>query len=147
VYRLIDKNDNVKYLREGMLANLDVNQIETIEVQKGIDLTIEGEQLRNQNVITIRSSESLGEKNMSFHVRADSEDMSITGDPLIVVFHKGESKKMVGNSSETFKKLNPNDIKSINVFKGESAKTKYGKEGKNGVVEIYLKQSSDYKIK
>jgi N-acetylmuramoyl-L-alanine amidase len=42
-------------------------------------------------------------------------------------------------SKDEMKKLSPNSIESINVFKGESAINKFGKKGKNGVVEIFLK--------
>ncbi|MEP6627872.1 MAG: N-acetylmuramoyl-L-alanine amidase, partial [Ginsengibacter sp.] len=34
------------------------------------------------------------------------------------------------------KKIDPNNIASINVLKGESATAKYGEKGKNGVIEI-----------
>ncbi|MDP2112885.1 MAG: TonB family protein [Bacteroidota bacterium] len=36
--------------------------------------------------------------------------------------------------------INPNDIESINVLKGESAIAKYGEKGKNGVLEIAIKK-------
>jgi TonB-dependent SusC/RagA subfamily outer membrane receptor len=36
--------------------------------------------------------------------------------------------------------LNPNNIQSMNVLKGESAKVKYGEKGVNGVVEITTKK-------
>jgi len=37
-------------------------------------------------------------------------------------------------------KMNPDNIESINVLKGDSAKEKYGRKGKNGVVEIITKK-------
>ena len=43
------------------------------------------------------------------------------------------------NSSELIKSVDPQDIESISVLKGESAKEKYGQKGANGVVEIYTK--------
>jgi TonB-dependent SusC/RagA subfamily outer membrane receptor len=36
--------------------------------------------------------------------------------------------------------LNPNNIQSMNVLKGEGAKVKYGEKGANGVVEITTKK-------
>ncbi|MBL7970574.1 MAG: TonB family protein, partial [Prolixibacteraceae bacterium] len=36
--------------------------------------------------------------------------------------------------------INPDDIESINVLKGESAASKYGDQAKNGVVEITTKK-------
>ncbi|GAA4735535.1 M56 family metallopeptidase [Flavisolibacter ginsenosidimutans] len=36
--------------------------------------------------------------------------------------------------------INPNDIESINVLKGETANAKYGDKGSNGVIEITMKK-------
>lgn len=41
------------------------------------------------------------------------------------------------------KDVDPNDIKAINVFKGESAVNKYGEKGKFGAVEITLKTKEE----
>ena len=41
-------------------------------------------------------------------------------------------------NQETFKKIDPKDISSISVLSNEDAEKKYGKEGKNGVIEIIL---------
>lgn len=46
--------------------------------------------------------------------------------------------------------IKPNDIQSVNVLKGESASSKYGDKGKNGVVEIITKEkgaADEMKIK
>ncbi len=43
-------------------------------------------------------------------------------------------------SLEDIKKINENTIESINVFKGKSAKEKYGEKGKNGVIIIKMKE-------
>jgi hypothetical protein len=40
-------------------------------------------------------------------------------------------------SYEDVTKINPNDIRSINVWKGESAIKKFGPEGANGVIELF----------
>ncbi|MGN6619312.1 MAG: M56 family metallopeptidase [Ilyomonas sp.] len=45
--------------------------------------------------------------------------------------------------STEMKSINPNDIESIDVLKYKSATEKYGEKGKNGVVEIYLKDASE----
>lgn len=37
--------------------------------------------------------------------------------------------------------LNPNQIESVTVLKGKSARKQYGKEGKNGIIEITLKEN------
>lgn len=55
-------------------------------------------------------------------------------EPLYVVDEKIQE-------SSTIESINPNDIESVNVFKGEKAIEKYGEAGENGVVEITLKAS------
>jgi hypothetical protein len=44
-------------------------------------------------------------------------------------------------SSTEVEKVDPESIESINVLKDKSARDKYGKKGKNGVIEITLKKS------
>ena len=45
----------------------------------------------------------------------------------------------VETTVEHVEKINPGNIDSINVYKGESAERKFGKRGKNGVIQIRLK--------
>lgn len=54
-------------------------------------------------------------------------------EPLIVL-----DGKIV--SEETVKNLDPNTIESITVLKNENAIEKYGENGKNGVIEVYMKK-------
>ena len=53
--------------------------------------------------------------------------------PLVIVDGK-ESPQ------EEFEKLNPDKIESMTVLKDETATKKYGKKGKNGVIEITTKK-------
>lgn len=53
--------------------------------------------------------------------------------PIILINDKEITK-------EEMQKIKPDDIKSINVLKGEKAIEKYGKKGKNGIIEITLKE-------
>ena len=54
-------------------------------------------------------------------------------DPLYVVDGKIVNKKKMID-------VNPNNIESVNVLKGEAAKELYGRKGKNGVVVIKTKK-------
>tara|TARA_R110002049_G_scaffold304688_2_gene500184 strand:- start:470 stop:2125 length:1656 start_codon:yes stop_codon:yes gene_type:complete len=54
--------------------------------------------------------------------------------PLIVI----DGKEM--KSSFDVEAIDPDNIKSINVFKGKTATDTYGKKGKNGVIEITTKK-------
>ncbi|MGW9687015.1 M56 family metallopeptidase [Flagellimonas sp. 2504JD1-5] len=57
------------------------------------------------------------------------------GKPLYYI----DGKKAKENEVQ---KLSPDEIKSINVFKGESAIDKYGRKARNGVVEITTKNKN-----
>lgn len=73
-------------------------------------------------------------------VKLDDNKIKITSDmkPLFIVDGKEFDKDVVGE-------LNPEDIATVNVLKGEKADEKYGDKGKNGVVEIVLKKSKTSK--
>jgi TonB-dependent SusC/RagA subfamily outer membrane receptor len=60
--------------------------------------------------------------------------------PLLVINGKVSGRMQ---TTEIDKKLSPNDIESITVLKGPSAITKYGEQGRNGVIEIITKKPND----
>lgn len=64
----------------------------------------------------------------------DSGNLSID-DPLIVL-----DGKIMGTDVKLLKEIEPDDIESINVLKGEAALEKYGEQAQNGVIEITLKK-------
>lgn len=49
-------------------------------------------------------------------------------------------------SLDKVKSLNPDDIESIEVIKGEKAEEAYGSEGKNGVIQVFTKSDRDMDI-
>ena len=55
--------------------------------------------------------------------------------PLIVVDGK------ISSNSEALKEINPNEIESVNILRGEVAIKKYGKEAQRGVIEIITKKN------
>jgi hypothetical protein len=55
--------------------------------------------------------------------------------PLIVVDGK------ISSNSEVLKEINPNEIESVNILRGEVAIKKYGKEAQRGVIEIITKKN------
>lgn len=57
--------------------------------------------------------------------------------PLLVVDEK------IVDYDKTFKNLDSNEIETIKVLKDENAIEKYGEAGKNGVIEIHLKQKKE----
>ena len=55
-------------------------------------------------------------------------------EPIFIVVDGDEKKRI-----KKIKQVNPDEIESIQVLKGEAAIVEYGKEGKNGVVIVRMK--------
>jgi hypothetical protein len=64
--------------------------------------------------------------------------MKDSANPLIVV----NGKKY----NEPLHTIDPNDIESVNIYKGELAIKEYGEKGKNGVISIITKQHTDQPV-
>lgn len=64
--------------------------------------------------------------------------MAIRGEPATNPLIYIDGKEV---NKETFNKLDTNDIKSISVLKGKATIDKYGKEAKDGVIEIETKKA------
>lgn len=84
----------------------------------------------------ISSSGTPGSAKFDGYIRGAS---SINGDldPLIII-------NGIPSSSEDFRNLDQNNIKSVNVLKDAAGTTIYGNRGKNGVVVITTKNMDDY---
>ncbi len=91
----------------------------------------------DSNVFIFKDSEDEGE--------LDIEVISEEGNGYFFINMDGNEKPLyVIDGKETMeydiKLMEPSEIKSMNVLKGETAKEKYGEKGKNGVVEITTKK-------
>lgn len=140
---IIDKNGKETIKVNG--KEVSRKEYETIKAKDGI----------HEKHIKIRKSDIDEGENIFIMKMSDDDDIDVDMD--IIATEEGESKKMFlikteedkkplfvidgKNSKEKdMKKLEPSDIESINVLKGEMATKKYGKKGKNGVVEITTKK-------
>jgi TonB-dependent SusC/RagA subfamily outer membrane receptor len=65
--------------------------------------------------------------------------ISIKADTVVQKIKPAYFVEGVKISEQEINAISPDNIKSINVLKGESAIKKYSNDGKNGVVEIFLK--------
>lgn len=61
--------------------------------------------------------------------------MGLTSNDKAIFFLDG-----VETTMEYIQTINPDAIESVNVLKGKTAEDKYGEKGKNGIIEITLKQ-------
>jgi TonB family protein len=112
-------------IEKSKMDQIKPDDIESISILKDKSATdLYGEKAKNGVVLV--TSKKIG-------IKIRSTDGNTTK-PLYIVegFEKPESLA---------KNINPDDIESINVLKGENAINKYGDKGKNGVVEIKLKTS------
>ena len=79
------------------------------------------------------------------HAKKDSEQaktdvlqIKIESKPIIII-----NGKRTEASMEDINKLDPNLIQSMNILKGKNTTEKYGKNGKNGAIEIITKENVD----
>ena len=85
---------------------------------------------------TITKEEAL---KRGFIPQPDSKIFLNQTNALFVIDGKITTKEKASN-------LNPNEIKSINILKGETAINKYGEKGKYGVIGITTKKDEDFTI-
>ncbi len=131
-----DPKNTPLYLIDGKETNavamksLDPKLITTVDVikgQKAIDTY--GDKAKN-GVIKISTTKSgIGGSGEKIIIKTTKP-----GNPLIYVDGKPITQ-------EEMNLLNPNDIESMNVLKGESAIKKYGNKGSEGVIEIVMKKA------
>ena len=134
----------------GRVIHIDADHDEDVEMEV-IEIREEGKRKSKRVKSTKRSKSSASDDGHSrvvirskgdggrVKVISDSDEDYVLvrtngdEDPLYVVDGKVVKKKKMS-------KINPKNIESVNVLKGDSAKEKYGRKGKNGVVEIITKK-------
>ena len=82
-------------------------------------------------------------------LRVNSADTT-KPDPLLVIDGKVRGKMSYNKSHKNLDNnfsTKPDNIKSINILKGDEAVKKYGEKGKDGVIEITLKNSKQGSLK
>jgi beta-lactamase regulating signal transducer with metallopeptidase domain len=107
------------------ILNSKMANLEKVEVIKGTRAKeLYGEEARDGVII--------GTSKKSSGIKIVSKGSVTENQPLIVI--DGEISKI------NLDDIDPESIQSINVLKNESALSKYGEAGKNGVVEIFKKK-------
>jgi len=148
VYKIVNPNGTELYVKESLLNKIDYSDIKTIDVEKGVDIEMDGFKLLKQNLITIRTSKNVSDSEIKLKLQGSNSLLGFVAlQPLMIIKHRGKTQILdrvdVGNKMNA---LNPQEINSIEVIKGEKALELYGAKGKPGVVVITLKQESKYKI-
>jgi beta-lactamase regulating signal transducer with metallopeptidase domain len=80
-------------------------------------------------------------------INGESNDLSLKlkDDSPLYIIDGEEIPQDKDAGKEILKKINPNDIVSMEVLKGEKASQKYGEKGKNGVILIKTKKGKKKK--
>lgn len=122
-----------KKIKNTQLKNLKQNQIGDIRVYKG-DYAKElyGEEGKNGVIVisTTEPAEKIENNEEGIKIRTDNASVD---NAVYIVDGKELSKK-------EFEKLKPEDIKKIEVTKGDHALKQYGERGKGGVIHITTKE-------
>jgi TonB-dependent SusC/RagA subfamily outer membrane receptor len=112
---------------------LDGKEIESIEA-------ISPDQIESISVLKDESATTIyGEKGLHGVVLITSKKADKPGSEALIILDGKETTKKVSD-------INPENIQSVNVLKGESAISEYGEKGKNGVIEITMKHQTDNHI-
>ncbi len=126
------KNKDAVYIVDGKevkskkIKDLDTDKITSVSVVKGEAAIKKYGKKGKDGVIEISTKDGMSTSNIRFS-NGDSEKALLVIDGKVV-----KNKKL--------KDIDVDTIKSITVLKGESATKKYGKKGKDGVIEITLKK-------
>lgn len=133
--------------REMMIAKQEserarINQIQSQEAQNLASKEQKQAYQQQKEAEERRQMEQkIREEKLKFEDENQNQTMTISGqgkNPLFVV--DGEIK-------ENVEKMDPNEIERIDVLKGESATSKYGSRGSDGVIEITTKDKKKNKAK
>lgn len=131
---VVDGKKLVSKLNSDELNDLmDPNRIESINVLKGKQATDKYGAEAKDGAIEITTKEV--PKEVLENIEKSKEILSKSDYPENVFFMLNGKR----SSKAEIEKLNPDDIRSVNVLKGKNATDKYGSLGKNGVIEIHTK--------
>jgi hypothetical protein len=141
-----------KKIKQNELAEISPKKIKSVNVlkgtsakekygDKGLNGVVEITSKSDKKKIIINSSNDIQiEKDDNVFIIETDKANDFDGDIKFVT--KGSKPLYVvdGKQIKKLKNTNTDKIESINVLKGEAARKKYGKKGKNGVVEIITKK-------
>ncbi|PWH83090.1 hypothetical protein DIS18_00610 [Algibacter marinivivus] len=137
------EGDSVHYITKG--RNSFTKRIKTVDVIKNgdnddtVEIIVDNDGLNENEDIIIVKKDKPGKT--AYKVKAVGKGKS--NNKVIIKTDDGTEPIYIIDGKEVknkaFKTLDNDDIKSINVLKGDSAIKKYGDRAKNGVVEITTK--------
>jgi len=146
-----DKHKTIEIIDEDGKETIKVNGKEVSRKELNI---IKEEDGIHEKHIKIKKSHGDKEQNVIIMKKTDHDDdmdievISEEGNGFFFINGDGDEEMLFiidGKESKKkdMEKLDPSEIESINVLKGEKAKEKHGKKAKNGVVEITTKKKNN----
>ena len=151
-------DDGIDNVEHKTIEIIDENGKETIKVNGKEVSREEFDKMEKENGIHkkhIKIKKTKGDNDENVFIMKMSKDDDVETDIIsigeeddkhvfIMKSEGGEKPLFIINEKEVeekeIEKLNPSNIESMNVLKGDMATKKYGKKGKNGVVEITIKK-------
>ena len=151
-------DDGIDNVEHKTIEIIDENGKETIKVNGKEVSREEFDKMEKENGIHkkhIKIKKTKGDNDENVFIMKMSKDDDVETDIIsigeeddkhvfIMKSEGGEKPLFIINEKEVeekeIEKLNPSNIESMNVLKGDMATKKYGEKGKNGVVEITIKK-------
>lgn len=127
---------------------IDPNRIESVSVLKDASATAVYGEKGKHGVVLIVTKKQADKPTIVVRGKPKADSAAAAQNEVVVTGYATKSKLpplyIVDGTEytpEEFKKINPDNIESISVWKDEKAIEKYGAKGKNGVLDIKLKKS------
>ena len=139
------------------MKQIDPNSIESVNVLKDKNATDKyggkGQngviEIITKKTAAVKAETSAAGNNADNSVVISQNGNSFSGQSKVVISERGKDVKGVNDilyvlngkiiEKKQFDKVNPDEIKSVNVLKDKPATDKYGEKGKNGVIEVVTK--------
>ena len=161
IEKWFSKSIDVIEINDSLTGKTTIDKIE-IKDKDGAErkiIRLNGDSENEMDYVIIKTDKKNGKKFNYKKIIIDSDDVEIKEDENVFVIKTDEAGDYNNNlkfvskgpkplyivDGEEVKKLkstNPDEIESINVLKGKAARKKYGRKGKNGVVEIITKEKN-----
>ena len=131
------------------MKKIDPNKIESINVLKDSVAVKEWGEKGKNGVVEVKMKKLLsGSQTSSLQTQAIDNEFTVEANKVTIKANKSDSSLIVVNGevmpnrNELDIVLQPDNIVSMNVLKGEPALKKYGEKGRNGVVEFATKNKA-----
>lgn len=140
------QGDSVHYISSDGGKNKFKKRIKQVDVSKNrddgdtVEIIVENDGLNEEEDIIVVKGNNSGSKSYKVKTIGQNKDSN----KVVIKTDDGKEPIYIVNGklikAKDFKTLNPDDVKTINVLKGNAAVKKHGEKAKNGVVEITTKE-------